>query len=125
MVPRSVQRHRGIGTGFCEGAQPQSFGHDDRRVIRIDEDTFVGTIARLLKKYRIKRVPVTRLGAIVGIVSRSNLLHALSAIAGGALPEPSQDDRDLRARIETALKEVPDITVSLVNFTVEDGHVSV
>ncbi|HEY9038361.1 MAG TPA: CBS domain-containing protein [Roseovarius sp.] len=94
-------------------------------MIRIDEDTFVGTIARLLKKYRIKRVPVTRLGAIVGIVSRSNLLHALSAIAGGALPEPSQDDRDLRARIETALKEVPDITVSLVNFTVEDGHVSV
>ena len=64
-------------------------------------------------------------GAIVGIVSRSNLLHALSAIGDDTLPEPPQSDRDLRARIETALKEVPVITVNLVNYTVEAGYVSV
>jgi len=96
-----------------------------RDVISVDEDTSVGAIARLLEKHRIKRVPVTRHRAIVGIVSRSNLLHALSAIADGALPEPSQGDRDLRTRIETALNEVPGITVNLVNFTVDNGHVSV
>lgn len=96
-----------------------------RDVISVDEDTSVGMIARLLEMHRIKRVPVTREGTIVGIVSRSNLLHALCAIGDATLPEPSQSDRDLRARIETALKEVPDIMVNLVNFTVEDGRVSV
>lgn len=96
-----------------------------RDVISVDEDTSVGTIARLLERHRIKRIPVTRDGAIVGIVSRSNLLHALSTIGDDTLPEPSQDDRDLRARIEIALKEVPAITVNLVNFTVEGGHVSI
>lgn len=96
-----------------------------RDVISVEEDTFVGAIARLLERHRIKRVPVTRDGAIVGIVSRSNLLHALSAIGDGTLPEPSQSDRDLRIRIETALKEAPGIAVNLIGFTVEDGHVSV
>mgnify|MGYP001226936970 CR=1 FL=1 len=68
---------------------------------------------------------MTRDDSIVGIVSRSNLLHALSAIDDATLREPSQGDRELRIRIEAALKEVPGITVNLVNFTVEDGHVSV
>ncbi len=96
-----------------------------RDVISVDEDTFVGAIARLLERHRIKRVPVTRDDEIVGIVSRSNLLHALSAIGDGVLPEPSQRDRDLRTRIETALEEVPGITVNLVNFTVDGGRDSV
>lgn len=94
-------------------------------VIGVDEDTSVGTIARLLERHRIKRVPVTLDGVILGIVSRSNLLHALSAIGDDTFPDPRQSDRDLRVRIETALKEVPVITVNLVNFTVEDGHVLV
>lgn len=68
---------------------------------------------------------MTRDDSIVGIVSRSNLLHALSAIDDATLREPSQGDRELRIRIEAALKEVPGITVNLVNFTVEDGHVPV
>ena len=50
-------------------------------------------IARLLEKHRIKRVPVLREGRVVGIVSRANLLHALSALPDGALGEPSEDDR--------------------------------
>ncbi len=94
-------------------------------VIGVDEDTSVGTIARLLERHRIKRVPVTRHGAIVGIVSRSNLLHALSTIGDDTFPEPPQCDRDLRGRIETALKEVPVITVNLINFKVEAGYISV
>jgi len=96
-----------------------------RDVVAVDEEASVGSIARLLERHRIKRVPVTRDDSIVGIVSRSNLLHALSAIDDATLREPSQGDRELRIRIEAALKEVPGITVNLVNFTVEDGHVSV
>jgi len=96
-----------------------------RDVLSAEEDTPVADIARLLEKRRIKRVPVLRSGRVVGIVSRANLLHALSAIPGDALQAPSEDDRELRRRIDEALKEVPGAAVNLINYTVEEGNVSV
>lgn len=51
-------------------------------VVTVEEDTDPRDIARLLTRYRIKRVPVVRDGHIVGIVSRADLLRAL------ATPEP-------------------------------------
>jgi CBS domain-containing protein len=54
-------------------------------VVTVSEDTEVGEIARLLQTYRIKRVPVTREGRVVGIVSRADLLRAL---AGQSSPTP-------------------------------------
>ena len=47
-------------------------------VVRITETTEALEVARLLQEYRIKRVPVVRNGRVVGIVSRANLLRALS-----------------------------------------------
>lgn len=96
-----------------------------RDVVTVEEDTPVAAIARLLEKHRIKRVPVLRSGQVVGIVSRANLLHALSALPDGALQEPSEDDRVLRVRIDEALKEVPGAAVNLVNYTVDKGNVSI
>ena len=49
-----------------------------RPVITVSEDTDTGEVARLLRAYRIKRVPVVRNGQVVGIVSRENLLRALA-----------------------------------------------
>jgi len=96
-----------------------------RDVLSAEEDTPVADIARLLEKRRIKRVPVLRDGRVVGIVSRANLLHALSAIPNEALQVPSDDDRDLRKRIDEALKEVPGAAVNLINYTVDKGNVAV
>lgn len=96
-----------------------------RDVLSVEEDTPVADIARLLEKRRIKRVPVLRDGRVVGIVSRANLLHALSAIPNEALQAPSDDDRDLRKRIDEALKEVPGAAVNLINYTVDKGNVAV
>jgi CBS domain-containing protein len=47
-------------------------------VVTIGEDTETSEIARLLKAYRIKRVPVVREAKVIGIVSRENLLRALA-----------------------------------------------
>ena len=96
-----------------------------RDIVSVGQDDSVGAIARLLERNRIKRVPVVDNGQLVGIVSRANLLHALSAASEAALPQPSEDDAALRARIGAALKEVPGATVNLVNYTVEDGNVAI
>tara|TARA_R110002072_G_scaffold42703_1_gene120556 strand:- start:189 stop:884 length:696 start_codon:yes stop_codon:yes gene_type:complete len=96
-----------------------------RDVVSIAENTPVGEIARLLEKNRIKRVPVLRAGQVVGIVSRANLLHALSALPDDALQTPTEDDRVLRTDIAQALKAVPGAAVNLINYTVEKGHVAV
>ena len=96
-----------------------------RQVVSVDEDTSVGEIARLIEKHRIKRVPITRDGKTVGIVSRANLLHALSVIDEKSLPTPVKDDRDLRDRVLAAVNEVPGATDYLINVTVNSGSVAV
>jgi CBS domain-containing protein len=63
-------------------------------VITVVEDTDAAEIARLLSSYRIKRVPVLRKGKIVGIVSRADLLRAVSATPA---PEAATKPRNLIA----------------------------
>jgi CBS domain-containing protein len=96
-----------------------------RKVVTVGEDTPIGEIAAILEKNRIKRVPVLRDGKVLGIVSRSDLLQALARINRTALPEPSEDDRVLRQRLAEALAEVPGSQVNLINFSVEDGRVTI
>lgn len=96
-----------------------------RNVVSVEETTPVAEIARLLERHRIKRVPVLRDGRVVGIVSRANLLHALSAVPLAAFQVPTEDDRVLRTRIDEALKEVPGASANLVNYTVDEGDVAV
>ena len=96
-----------------------------RDVITAQEETTVAEVARLLEKHHIKRVPVVKDARVVGIVSRANLLHALSSAEDGRVPNPSNDDRALRGQIEKALKEVPGVAANLLNLTVNAGAVSV
>jgi CBS domain-containing protein len=49
-----------------------------RPVVTVGEDAATAEIARLLQAHRIKRVPVTRDGQVVGIVSRENLLRVFA-----------------------------------------------
>jgi CBS domain-containing protein len=49
-----------------------------REVVTVEEQTPVPEIARLLEENRIKRVPVLRQGRVVGIVSRADLVRALT-----------------------------------------------
>jgi len=66
-------------------------------VVTIDEATALPEIARVLEEYRIKRVPVVRDGRIVGIVSRADLVRAISAEP----PEP--DTLHHRGLLSTAI----------------------
>ena len=49
-----------------------------REVVTVEDQTPLPEIARLLQEHRIKRVPVLRQGKLVGIVSRADLVRALT-----------------------------------------------
>jgi hypothetical protein len=78
-----------------------------RDVVTVTEETNLADVAMLLETHRIKRVPVMREGKIVGIVSRANLVRALSAAlaapASGA--SGSDDDRSIRIRLLSELAQ--------------------
>ena len=76
-----------------------------RDVVTVTDDTDLSEIARLLETNRIKRVPVLHDGKIVGIVSRSNLVRALSAVQTPTAAATTDSDRAIRARLLAELQE--------------------
>jgi len=94
-----------------------------RRVITVKEDASLREIADVLEKHHIKRVPVTRHHQLVGIVSRSNLLHGLAATGNADLHPGTPDDRTIRANLMRALSDKAGIDSRAVNVIVENGVV--
>ena len=88
----------------------------------VSEETPVEEIVDLMERHRIKRVPVTRNGRVVGIVSRANLVRAMLPITKAA-KAPSQSDLAIRARIIAELESEKWAPVALVEVTVSNGVV--
>jgi len=70
--------------------------------VTVDEETELEELVRLMEKNGIKRLPVIRSGQLVGIVTRSNLLHAVASVAH-EIPDPTADDDHIRDRIIRAV----------------------
>ncbi|MEH6579174.1 MAG: CBS domain-containing protein [Amphritea sp.] len=94
-----------------------------RDIISIREETPLYEIAQLLEKHHIKRVPVTRDGHLVGLVSRANLLHGLTAKGSGTGPSAPADDRTIRASLQHELSEEIGLMAGRINVVVNDGVV--
>jgi CBS domain-containing protein len=47
----------------------------------VEEDTDLEDVVELMERKRIKRVPVVRENKMVGIITRSNLMHAMVSLA--------------------------------------------
>lgn len=94
-----------------------------REVITAAPSAPVAEIARLLERNRIKRVPIVRDGALVGIVSRANLLQGLASMRREIAVEKPVADAELREKVLDRLKAEPWVRTSLVNVTVSDGTV--
>ncbi len=92
-------------------------------VVSITEETSTAEIAGLLEERRIKRVPVLRDGALVGIVSRGNLLHALAGHRGDGPAAPSADDRTIRQEVYQSLQGKGWTSHGAINVIVTDGVV--
>jgi CBS domain-containing protein len=78
-----------------------------RDVVTITDETNLADVATLLETKRIKRVPVMRDGKIVGIVSRANLVRALSATMATPPAGAGEDDRAIRTRLLAELAKQP------------------
>jgi signal-transduction protein with cAMP-binding, CBS, and nucleotidyltransferase domain len=46
-----------------------------RDVLTVEEDALLAVAANLFVVHRIRRIPVTRRGKVVGVISRSDLLR--------------------------------------------------
>ena len=68
-------------------------------VVSVSEDTPLADVVKLMEKRNIKRVPVMRGEALVGLVSRADLVRALAQKLNAAVPAGAVCD----TAIETAL----------------------
>lgn len=53
-----------------------------RRVVTLSDETPLGIIAGLMRRQRLRHIPIVRNGRLVGIVSRGDVLDALARQAG-------------------------------------------
>ncbi len=88
--------------------------------VTITEETPLEEAVHLMEQHRIKRLPVLRGDAVVGIVSRANLLYALASIAAEVPAGPSTDTQ-IRDRLMEEFATHP--WASLLNVTVRNGVV--
>jgi CBS domain-containing protein len=89
-------------------------------VITVEAEADIADVAALLESKGIKRVPVMWNGALVGIISRANLLQAL---ASRLRPMPAAD-RKIHAALEAELAGKPWAPAAgRYNIVVEDGVV--
>ncbi len=89
-----------------------------RDVVTVDAATPITDVAHLLEARHIKRVPVTRDGRLVGIVTRRNLLQALATSL--AAPAADADDRTIRDALYAELQRQAWATPSSINAVVTD-----
>jgi len=94
-----------------------------RNVVTATSDTPLSTIANLLERNAIKRVPIVDDGKVVGIVSRANLLQALACQGKQVQAATPADDTKIRADVISQLKTEPWTRPSLINVIVQDGAV--
>src|SRR5260370_28809556 len=91
-------------------------------VITAGEDTPLAEIAAILERRCIKRIPITRDGALVGIVSRGNLAQALAS----ATLEPGREldqSRTIRQELLSRLEKQSWTDFSSRNVIVAGGKV--
>jgi CBS domain-containing protein len=95
-----------------------------RTPVTVTEDARLAEIADLMEGRQIKRVPVTRRGKLVGIVTRANLLQAFATMRRETVPDAKADDRTIRMRVLQTIDEAHLPRPFGLNVTVKDGDVN-
>lgn len=95
-----------------------------RDVQTVDENAALEDIIELMERHRIKRVPVMSGAALVGIVTRSNLMRAMVSIARVTPASASpKDDGAIRNQILAEMDAQSWAPVASLDVVVRDGVV--
>lgn len=93
-----------------------------RDPITVEENTSLEEVIHLMEKHRIKRVPVVRDAAVVGIVSRANMVQALAGLLRPGAPV-HEGDVAISNAVRAELDKLPWAAREFVSVTVKDGVV--
>jgi CBS domain-containing protein len=85
----------------------------------ISEDKTLEAVVDTMERHHVKRLPVTRGGRMVGIVSRANLMHALASLSRDVPAPPPGADSAIRDKILAAIAKQD--WAPRVNVIVKDG----
>jgi CBS domain-containing protein len=89
----------------------------------IEESAPLAAAADMMEKQAVKRLPVTREGTLVGIVSRADLVRALLAQTASAAAPSRADDRSLAAALAERIRAQSWARSTTLNCVVDDGVV--
>jgi len=92
--------------------------------VTISEEVGLDEIVSLMEKHQIRRLLVRKDGCVTGIVSRSNLLHALANLVVDS-PRPSVGDFTIRDRILQDYSRQNWGTIAGLDVIVRDGVVDI
>ena len=102
------------------GAKVSEVMTDEVRTV--DEDTDLEVVVELMEHRRIKRVPVMRADKMTGILTRSNLMHAMVSMARSETAAP-KGDADIRERLLSEIQAQDWAPAATVNPVVRNGVV--
>jgi CBS-domain-containing membrane protein len=91
-------------------------------VVSVAEDTPLVEIVRLMEGHRVKRLPVLRGDALVGIVTRADLVRTLAQLIAKE-PTPASDDDEIRECVLAELAKTAWAPRAGVTVVVTDGIV--
>jgi CBS domain-containing protein len=128
-----TERHRSRWLEFLmgPGRMASEYSHSHGRKVgevmstelqTVDENAGLEDIVELMEKYRIKRVPVMCGEQLVGIVTRSNLMHAMVSMAR-VTPATDKSDNAIREQLLAELKKEQWAPIAMTNVVVRDGIV--
>lgn len=91
-------------------------------VISVAEDTPLAKIVQLMERRHVKRLPVLRGGALVGIVSRADLMRALARLLDKE-PGLTSNDNEIRQRVLAEMARTGWAPRAGITVVVNDGVV--
>jgi CBS domain-containing protein len=91
-------------------------------VVTATEDATLGELVGLMERHGVKRIPIVRDHALLGVVSRSDLLRALLSREPDC-PTPRPTDKALRQAVVEALENRPWTSRWPTNVVANDGVV--
>ncbi len=116
-----------MGPGRMAAEYSQSHGSKVSEVMTTDvqtvgEDASLDDIVQLMERHQIKRVPVMKDGKLTGIVTRSNLMHAMVSMARTA-PPVTESDTAIREQLLAEIKQQTWAPAAMIDVMVRDGVV--